>query len=282
MASLEAIWRRLAPPNTFLMWFGLIALGVVLTAWTMLTPEGILGKADAVGYAVCHRIPERSFTLPDGRPVAMCARCTGTFLGVMIGLFVPGLVFRRRRAGNFPPIWMLIVLFGFSAWWAFDGANSFAHLLPTSPVIPRLFPPNNFLRVTTGTLHGLTMGSVILPVVNATLWADATDERTMDKPWHLLALVGMGTATIALVYSELPVFLYPASVLSAVGVVVILGAIASVVVATVLGIHNQALTIGDALPILIMGLVLVMMFVGLVDALRFSLFGTWDGFIITP
>ena len=33
-----------------------IALGILLFAWLLNTPPGLLGKADAVGYAVCHRI----------------------------------------------------------------------------------------------------------------------------------------------------------------------------------------------------------------------------------
>jgi hypothetical protein len=54
------------------------ALAALLIAWLSLTPPGLLGKADAVGYAVCHRIELRSFHL-DGRPLPLCARCSGMY-----------------------------------------------------------------------------------------------------------------------------------------------------------------------------------------------------------
>ena len=62
-----------------------VVAAVVLAAWLVNTPPGILGKADAVGYAVCHRIDERSFHIGD-RQVALCARCTGMYLGAVLGL----------------------------------------------------------------------------------------------------------------------------------------------------------------------------------------------------
>jgi uncharacterized membrane protein len=176
-------FARLFAPGSALMWIGAVALVVVLGVWLQFTPDGLLGKADAVGYAVCHRIRVRSFILPNGRQVPLCARCSGTFLGVMLGLFGPGWLFKRRHHGGFPPLAMLAVMLGMSAWWAFDGANSFAHLLPYEG-IPRLYGPTNFLRITTGMAHGITMGGLILPVANATLWVDASNEPIMDKWWR--------------------------------------------------------------------------------------------------
>ena len=58
---------------------------VLLVTWFWYTPAGLLGKADAVGYAVCHRIDVRSFHLGD-RQIPVCARCTGQYLGAMLSL----------------------------------------------------------------------------------------------------------------------------------------------------------------------------------------------------
>jgi uncharacterized membrane protein len=271
-------FARLFAPGSALMWIGAVALVVVLGVWLQFTPDGLLGKADAVGYAVCHRIRVRSFILPNGRQVPLCARCSGTFLGVMLGLFGPGWLFKRRHAAGFPPLAMLAVMLGMSAWWAFDGANSFAHLLPYEG-IPRLYGPTNFLRITTGMAHGITMGGLILPVANATLWVDASDEPILDKWWQLAALYGIGAVVVAMVYSEIGVFLYPLALLSAVGVVVILGAISTVMVVTVLGRENEARTPGEALPYFLLGLAVTFMLIGGIDFLRYAMFGTWDGFV---
>ena len=75
----------------------LLAVGLLLVGWLFNTPGGLLGKADAVGYAVCHRIDLRSFYIGD-RQLPLCARCTGMYLGAMLGL-VYQVFFGRRRAG---------------------------------------------------------------------------------------------------------------------------------------------------------------------------------------
>jgi len=33
------------------------------TVWVLLTPPGLIGKLDAIGYAFCHRIADRSYFL---------------------------------------------------------------------------------------------------------------------------------------------------------------------------------------------------------------------------
>ena len=43
----------------------LVTVGLLFIGWLANTPAGLLGKADAIGYAVCHRIDVRSFLLGD-------------------------------------------------------------------------------------------------------------------------------------------------------------------------------------------------------------------------
>ncbi len=270
---------RLLTTGNRLLWVATVVLLVVLAAWLQLTPDGLLGKADAVGYAVCHRITARSFLFPNGRQMPLCARCSGTFLGVLVGLFGPGLLFGRRRAGSFPPVAILAVMLSMSGLWAFDGANSFAHLFPAER-IPRLYGPTNFLRLATGMYHGITMGSLILPVVNATLWADAIEEPVIARWRHLAALYVLGAVLTVLVLSGLGIFLYPLAFLSAAGVIAILTAISVVMVAAVLGREGLARTLADALPLIVLGLAVTLILIGGIDAARYALFGTWDGFVI--
>ncbi|HER34962.1 MAG TPA: DUF2085 domain-containing protein, partial [Halothiobacillaceae bacterium] len=96
---------------------------VVIVVAIELPPSTLLGKADVAGYAVCHRLPERSFSLGD-RPMPLCARCTGTFLGAVVGLGMM-LIYGRRRASRLPPAGILLAMLTFSALWAFDGLNSY-------------------------------------------------------------------------------------------------------------------------------------------------------------
>jgi uncharacterized membrane protein len=261
-------------------WIGTVLLLIVVAVWVIFTPDGLLGKANAVGYAVCHRITIRSFLFPDGHQFPLCARCTGTFIGVLIGFLGPGLLFRRRHAAMFPPVWIMAILIGFSAIWAFDGLNSYTFLL--GPRVPHLYLPSNPLRLITGVGQGITMGSLLLPVLNSILWADAKAERTIQNGWQLLALLGIGGAVVAMILSSLAIFLYPLALLSALGVVAILSAIGTVAAAALLGRENTAKTLRDALPLILWGMVLAFVLIGAIDLARFLLPGTWDGFVSPP
>ena len=58
---------------------------LVFLGFLMVAPPGLLGKADALGYAVCHRIDARSFHIGT-RQLPLCARCSGMYLGALLGL----------------------------------------------------------------------------------------------------------------------------------------------------------------------------------------------------
>lgn len=59
-------------------WLVPIAAIFAFAAWMYVSPEGALGKLDAIGYAVCHRIDARSFQIGN-RQLPLCARYTGKF-----------------------------------------------------------------------------------------------------------------------------------------------------------------------------------------------------------
>lgn len=266
--------------DKLLRWVSIALLLVVTTAWVIFTPDGLLGKADAIGYAVCHRITIRSFLFPDGHQLPLCARCTGTFIGVQIGFLGPGLLFGRRRAAMFPPVWIMAILIGFSSIWAFDGLNSYTFLLGAK--VPHLYLPSNPLRLTTGIGQGITMGSLLLPVLNSILWADPQAERTVKNGWQLLALLGIGVVVIAMILSGLAIFLYPLALLSTLGVVIILSAIGTAAAAALLGRENAAKTLRDAVPLILLGVVMSLVLIGTIDLGRFLLTGTWEGFVSPP
>src|SRR5215510_9270902 len=102
-----------------------IAAVIVLFAWIMGTPQGIMGKADAIGYAICHQIAGRSFLI-DGIPMPLCARCTGIYLGVMTSLFI-AVASGRSRVRRLPPPKVLAVLVLFVVVMGIDGVNSYIH-----------------------------------------------------------------------------------------------------------------------------------------------------------
>src|SRR5512137_462061 len=96
-----------------------IAAALLITAgWLLNTPHGFFGKLDAIGYAVCHQIPERSFHV-GAFVLPLCARCSGMYLGAVTGLVFQALVgWKRARL----PHWSILAVLGiFVAAFGIDG-----------------------------------------------------------------------------------------------------------------------------------------------------------------
>ncbi len=148
-------------------WFVPLAALAAFAGWIYIAPPGILGKADAVGYAVCHRIDERSFHIGD-RQLPLCARCSGTFTAAAVGLTF--LAFTARKRSGMPDKKFYIPFALFFLAFAVDGGNSYLYLLKQTTgaltQIPNLYIPNNTLRLFTGTGMGLTMAAFLFPAFN--------------------------------------------------------------------------------------------------------------------
>jgi len=166
-----------------LPWKGavILSLGILLLAWLFNTPAGLLGKADAIGYAVCHRIDVRSFHFANGRQLPLCARCSGMYLGAMLGLAYLAALDRRR--GGLPPRPIQTIFGLFALAFAVDGLNSFMSLVPG---LPGLYQPQNWLRLVTGTGMGLVIAAFLFPAFNQTVWRD-WDPRPALGTFKMLA-----------------------------------------------------------------------------------------------
>lgn len=237
---------------------------VILLLW-MAAPGDLLDKADHVGYAVCHQIPVRSFFL-GGRQLPLCARCSGQFLGALLGLGVL-LALRRGRAGLLPPAAIIATLVGFFVVWAIDGLNSYLTLFPSAP---HLYEPSNLLRVTTGAMQGVALITLVLPFFNATLWADVKQQRVVGRWREVGLLLLVVVAIVLLMSSEQDVLLYPLALLSVGGTLLLLTMVNTMLVTLALRRDNTVLRGRDAAPLLIAGLAL-----GLIEVLAINLLRAW-------
>ncbi len=84
----------------------IIAFILVLVGWMLTTPPSFSGKTDAIGYALCHQIPERSFHIGDYQ-LPLCARCSGMYLGAVLGLGFQAMHFQASFR-RMPP-WRVII-----------------------------------------------------------------------------------------------------------------------------------------------------------------------------
>lgn len=260
-------------------WFVPIAALVAFAVWFTIAPPGVLGKADSIGYAICHRIDERSFQLGD-RQLPLCARCTGEFYAAAITLIFLAIV-SPKRSGM--PGWKLgVPLLLFLAAFGIDGTNSYIYLLKTTAAgsldnIPNLYIPNNTLRLFTGSGMGIALASILYPAFNQSVWKDAVTERALD--WKKLGILAVIILVIDLaVLTENDFVLYPIAILSALGVLALLIMVFSMVWILMMRQENVFTSLREMWMPFVAGTTLTFLMITAIDLLRLKLTGTWGGF----
>jgi uncharacterized membrane protein len=278
MTAMETQTTRQKIQN-ILRWLVPIAAALAFAAWMYISPEGALGKLDAIGYAVCHRIDVRSFQIND-RQLPLCARCTGEFYAAGFALIFQ--VFVSGKRSKLPSRSIIAVLVLFFLAFAIDGSNSYLYLLKQTSQgaldkIPNLYIPNNTLRLFTGSGMGIALAAVLYPIVNQTLWREQDDRPALE--WKSFGvLVGLIIIINLLILTDSLIILYPIAYLSALGTLSLL-----VIVFTILWIMimRQDNTFDNPrqlwLPAL-GGFTLAMLMILSIDLLRLQLTGTWSGF----
>ncbi len=132
---------------------------------------------DAVGYGLCHQLPERSF-FGASVQLPVCARDTGIYLGFMIAFLVLQWTHRDRPTRMPPAVVSVLLALGVAAM-VFDGVTSYAGIRPTT----------NAIRLVTGLLTGYAISAWLLPVLNMELWAEAGRDRVLGSPSRFAAFV---------------------------------------------------------------------------------------------
>jgi len=244
---------------------------LIVGAWLVLTPPGLLGKADAVAYAICHRIPSRSFFIGD-RPIPLCARCSGMYLGALLGLLYQ---MRLGKRGKMPALKMYAIFGLFLLAFTIDGVNSYLNFFPQAP---SLYEPQNLLRLLTGTGIGLGIAAVLLPTFNQSVWADHIPQPALSTWRQLAELLLLAGVLVLLIISGNPLALYPLAILGAMTVLLVLTLVYTVVWVMLLKQENRSHTLKDAWPLLLAGFITAFIQIALMDGGRFWLTGTWEGF----
>jgi uncharacterized membrane protein len=243
---------------------GVVALVIVATFFFS-PPLTVLDKSHAIGYAICHQLPDRTFLAGD-QPLPLCARCTGLYLGFLVGL-AGAFLLGRPRAVELPPTFILTILVLFIGAMALDAANSY---LAFSPTWPQVYPPQNWLRLLTGTLHGVAISAIAYPVVNITLWRAESAQRraTIETGGEFALYLGGAAGVIALVLWENPLLLYPLAIFSTLGVVTMLTLLNTVLVLVITRREACARRRVELAMPFTMALGLTFLFIGGMDGLR--------------
>jgi uncharacterized membrane protein len=242
--------------------------------WLLATPSGLLGKADAVAYAVCHRIDSRSFHVGD-RQMPLCARCSGMYLGALVGLVFQAL--RKPRRTGTPPKSVLACLVLLVLAFALDGANSYLSLFPG---FPHLYEPQNWLRLATGTGMGLALSAALFPAFNLTVWSTTNPEPAINNLGSFGLVFLAELVMVLFVLTENPLVLYPLALISSAGVLVLLSMVYSMLWIILLRKENQFASFAGLIFPLVAGFGLALFQVAILDLVRFQLLHSWDGFHI--
>jgi len=260
-------------------WIIPLALITVFAAWSYNAPPGLMGKADAVGYAICHRISERSFHIGD-RQLPLCARCTGEFYAAGLTLLFLAITSKKKSGmpgwGLGAPLIVFLLAFGI------DGSNSYLYLLKQTSGdvlsnLPNLYLPNNTLRLFTGSGMGIALASVLFPAFNQSAWKVSDPSPALT--WKQLGiLVGMMLVINLLILTENDLVLYPIALLSVLGVLTLLIMVFSMAWVLMMREENVFDSLSQMWLPFLAGTTLAFLLITVIDVLRFNLTGTWGGF----
>jgi uncharacterized membrane protein len=259
--------------SSWLTWLPGVLAAIAAAGFLLATPSGLLGKTRMIGYAVCHQIASHSLKV-GGHQLPLCARCTGTFAGAVMGLVGQTAVLRRSRAGSFPPPRVLVALVLFFVLLGIDGLNSY---LTFFEGLPHAYEPSNWLRLTTGTLYGLAMSMILFPAVSFTLLRDPGSEPAVRTIRELGVLVSLGALLIGAVLTGWAPLLYPLALIGALGVVALLTSVNTVLIVMLARRENTIAGWRESAPALLAGFALSIIQIGLIGIVRYQLTGTFDG-----
>ena len=265
--------------QNILRWLVPVAAALAFAAWMYISPEGALGKLDAIGYAVCHRIDARSFQIDD-RQLPLCARCTGEFYAAGVALIFQ--VFMSGKRNKLPSRGIIAVLVLFFLAFGIDGSNSYLYLMKQTAggaldQIPNLYIPNNTLRLFTGSGMGIALAAVLYPVINQTLWREMDDRPALE--WKSFGmLVGLIAVINLIILTDSPIILYPIAYLSALGTLSLLVIVFAILWIMLMRQDNEFEHARQLWLPFLSGFTLAMLMLLSIDLLRLQFTGTWSGF----
>lgn len=253
-------------PSPWRTGLGIFLLGGALGAiglFALVPPHDLLDKAKLVGYAICHQMPERSLFFHEHQ-APLCARCTGMYLGLLLGVIF--LILRRRtRAARLPTSSIVAVLAGFITIMLIDGVNSTISIFPGAP---QLYHTTNIHRIVTGSLYGLAIALLFLPVLNSAVWSLPSGDRSMKNWRELLVMVVILLALDAFVLTTPAWLIYPIAVISIIGPLLLLGFMGAIIVLTMRNLANTVERWRQMTAPLIVGVALGLILITLMDLFR--------------
>lgn len=168
----------------FLRRYGVAILVALLTGAFLLAPWSFENKAHVLLHGICGQTESHTVTL-GGMALPLDNRCVGIFAGLLM-TFIILIGAGRSRAASLPSTAAGLVLLGFLVTMAIDGLNS----LLTDLDRWHPYTPSNDLRLITGWMTGIGLGTLLIMVSGMSLWQrPRTSMRVLPGIWWPFALL---------------------------------------------------------------------------------------------
>jgi uncharacterized membrane protein len=193
-----------------LVWWLLVLVAFFLVPWPL------SAKVWVAVHGLCAQRPGHMLLFGE-QVLPLCARDSGTYLGVLLGT-VYLLARGRWRAAGRPLRAFWFVLAAALLFFGVDVVNSVA----LDWFGWQAYPPHNALRLASGLLLGLVTSVLLLWVVHLAFANRQTERRIVAQWGDLLGLAGVGIGGGLILWSGWPPLYVPATVLSVGGAVLLL------------------------------------------------------------
>ncbi|HEY3291964.1 MAG TPA: DUF2085 domain-containing protein [Anaerolineae bacterium] len=216
----------------------------------------------------CPQRPAHSIFI-GGQQMPIEARMFGMFSGALLAL----LYFAARgqlQSAMMPRGWRLALCIALFGVMAFDGTQ--ALLFDTG--LLRLYTPNLYLRLSTGLASGVGIAMVLVPLTNQALWQQPLVDRPMFTGWKDAAALAIAQAFLfALTFSNWAPALLPLSMFNSVGIIVVLTALMTMVIALIMRRSGQFTAWHATVGYFATGFILAVVFIAVLTTTRLALFG---------
>jgi uncharacterized membrane protein len=162
-----------------------------------------------IGSLICHQAAERTIRLGDTL-LPLCARCTGIYLGFLIGILYQ-FAFWRTRLKELPSLKILLASALLLVFLIIHSAGSLLNL----------WTPSSLMNLTLGLLGGSSIALLLFPVFNFSLFKNSKKDTGIRKIVEYLGLLVLLSVGLLMISSRSSIFYSFIAIASIAGIILL-------------------------------------------------------------